>query len=69
MNKLTLTVTGMSCMGCVKSVERLVSSLPGVASVDVDLASGRVEVAHDPAMCSLQMIRQSIEEGGYKVAD
>jgi copper chaperone len=68
MNTTTLTVTGMSCMGCVNSVKNLVSALPGVAGVQVDLASGRVEVVHDPAQVGIQVIRQAIEGGGYQVA-
>jgi copper chaperone len=68
MNTTTLTVTGMSCMGCVNSVKNLVSALPGVAGVRVDLASGRVEVVHDPALADVLAIRQAIEGGGYQVA-
>lgn len=68
MNTLTLTVSGMSCMGCVNSVKNLVSALPGVAAVNVDLASGRVEVSHDPARADAQAVRQAIEGGGYQVA-
>ena len=67
MNTLTLTVSGMSCMGCVNSVKNLVSALPGVSGVQVDLASGRVEVNHDPAQADLQAVRQAIEGGGYQV--
>jgi copper chaperone len=69
MNTLTLTVTGMSCMGCVNSVKNLVSALPGVASVAVDLASGRVDVSHDAALVDARAIRQAIEGGGYQVSD
>ena len=69
MNTLTLTVTGMSCMGCVNSVKQLLTGLPGIANVQVDLASGRVEVIHDPAQSDAQVIRQSIVDGGYGVAD
>lgn len=67
MNTLTLTVSGMSCMGCVNSVKNLVSALPGVAAVQVDLASGRVDVNHDPGLADAQAIRQAIEGGGYQV--
>ncbi len=67
MNTLTLTVSGMSCMGCVNSVKNLVSALPGVSGVQVDLASGRVEVTHDPARSDAQAVRQAIEGGGYQV--
>ena len=67
MNTLTLTVSGMSCMGCVNSVKNLVSALAGVTGVQVDLASGRVEVQHDPALASTQAVRQAIEGAGYQV--
>lgn len=68
MSTLTLTVSGMSCMGCVNSVKNLVSALPGVSVVQIDLASGRVEVTHDPARVDVQAIHQAIEGGGYQVA-
>jgi copper chaperone len=63
----TLTVSGMSCMGCVNSVKKLVSALPGVSAIQVDLASGRVDVTHDPSQADVQAIRQAIEGGGYQV--
>lgn len=69
MTTLTLTVTGMTCMGCVNSVKNMVSALPGVAAVQVDLASGRVEVAHDPALSTRQAICQAILDGGYQVSE
>ena len=69
MNTLILTVTGMSCMGCVNSVKNLVGALPGIASVEIDLASGRVEVKHDPALADTASIRAAIEDGGYGIAD
>ena len=69
MNTLTLNVTGMSCMGCVSSVKNMVSALPGIANIEVDLASGRVQVTHDPAQSDRQAICQAIRDGGYQVAD
>jgi copper chaperone len=68
MNTLTLTVTGMSCMGCVNSVKNLVGALPGIAGIEIDLASGRVEVKHDPAQADAAAIRSAIEDGGYGIA-
>ncbi len=67
MNTLILTVSGMSCMGCVNSVKNLLAALPGVTGTQIDLASGRVEVIHDPARVDTQAIRQAIEGGGYQV--
>ncbi len=69
MNTLILNVTGMSCMGCVSSVKNLVSALPGIVRIEVDLASGRVEIEHDPALSPTASIRSAIEDGGYGIAD
>jgi uncharacterized protein len=44
MDKTTLLVQGMTCNGCVNSVKRVLSSQPGVAGVEVDLASGQADV-------------------------
>ena len=68
MNTVTLNVSGMTCMGCVNSVKNLVGALPGVAEVRVDLASGRVDVTHDPARATPEAIRAAIDGGGYQVA-
>jgi copper chaperone len=68
MNTLILTVTGMSCMGCVNSVKNLVGALPGIDGIDIDLASGRVEIRHDPAQTDAATIRTAIEDGGYGIA-
>ena len=65
MEQQTLTVTGMSCMGCVNSVKNLVSAVPGVTRVDVDLASGRVQVE---GQADLAAVKQAILDGGYGIA-
>jgi copper chaperone len=69
MNTLTLNVTGMSCMGCVNSVRNLVGALPGIAGIEIDLASGKVEIQHDPALSDAAAIRAAIEDGGYGIAN
>jgi len=53
----------------VNSVKNLVSALPGVGSVQVELSSGRVEVVHDPAQSDRQAICAVIRDGGYGVAE
>lgn len=68
MQNVTLKVTGMSCMGCVNSVKRLLAALPGVDQVDVDLALGLVKVGYDPDRVQLQAVKDAIEAGGYQVS-
>lgn len=40
----TLSITGMTCSGCVKAVTRALSQIPGVRKAEVDLAGGRAVV-------------------------
>ena len=47
MNTIQLEVQGMSCGGCVKSVNAALKLLPGVSSVEVDLPAGHVTVNGD----------------------
>ncbi|MFI6505650.1 heavy-metal-associated domain-containing protein [Nonomuraea typhae] len=61
----TYTVTGMTCGHCVASVKEEVGEVPGVTAVEVDLASGRVEVT---GQADDNLIRAAIKEAGYDVA-
>ena len=62
----TYVVTGMTCGHCVASVREEVSEVPGVESVDVDLASGRVVVTGENL--SDDAIAAAVDEAGYEVA-
>lgn len=63
----TFLVTGMTCGHCVAAVTQEVrSGVPGVADVQVDLASGRVTVVGDrPAQEN--DVREAVEEAGYQL--
>lgn len=39
-----LSITGMTCAGCVEAVARVLNRVPGVANVQVSLATGRADV-------------------------
>jgi copper chaperone CopZ len=64
--RATYTVEGMSCGHCVASVREEVAEVSGVTAVDVDLASGRMEVAGEGF--TDEMVRAAVEEAGYQVA-
>ncbi|GII58734.1 copper chaperone [Planotetraspora thailandica] len=66
MSVKTYTVTGMTCGHCVSSVKEEVGEVAGVAGVDVDLATGRLDVTGDGV--SDDAVRQAVEEAGYKIA-
>jgi copper chaperone CopZ len=55
-------VTGMTCGHCQQAVENEIGGVAGVTGVDVDLATGRVEVHGD---IDDTAVRGAIEEAGY----
>ena len=66
MDMVELKVEGMDCEGCVKSVTRMLSGLPGVQKVDVSLAEARARVTYDPARAGVQDMKKAVERAGYK---
>lgn len=68
MAHIDLSVTGMSCMGCVNSVKNLLGALPGIERVDIDLGSGQVAVDYRAESVTPEQMRQCILDGGYGVA-
>ncbi|MCM3005583.1 copper chaperone CopZ [Priestia koreensis] len=68
MEKVTLSVKGMSCGHCVKSVEGSVGELNGVQHVEVNLSEAKVIVEFDQNKVSLESIKEAIDDQGYEVA-
>ena len=67
MEKVILTVKGMTCMGCVRSVKNVLEPVPGIAEVDVTLENGRVAIAYDSAKARVDQFKEAIQDAGYEV--
>ena len=67
MENITLTVNGMTCMGCVGSVKAVLEPLAGVAKVDITLDGGQVAIAFDPAQVQVAQLKAAIDDAGYEV--
>ena len=63
----TVTAPDISCGHCVASVKDAVGTLPGVASVEADADTKRVEIDFDPGRVSLAQIEAALDEAGYPV--
>jgi len=68
MNEIQLTVTGMTCGGCVASVQRVLTALPGVQSAEVTLTPGQANVTYDPARVDRAALVQAVVDAGFGVA-
>lgn len=64
---LILNVQGVTCGGCVSTLNRVIGALPGVQSVAVDQATGRTEVQIEPGRVERAAVVTAIEDAGYDV--
>ncbi|PNK60018.1 copper ion binding protein [Psychrobacter sp. FDAARGOS_221] len=66
-----INIEGMTCGGCVKSVDNAVSQLNGVQNIEVDLDGNKAAVSFDAQATSVDAIVEAIEEAGFdaSVAD
>lgn len=68
METTVVAISGMTCMGCVSSVKRVLGGIAGVAQVEVSLEKARAEISYDPGKTCLQTIKAAITDAGYEVA-
>ena len=61
---MKLTVSGMTCQGCVSAVTRSIQRAAPGSIVTVDLADGRVEIE---GTVEEAVARQAIERAGFAV--
>ena len=59
-------VTGMMCTACVSHVEKSVSKLSGVKTVNVNLLTNSMTVSFDELNLNIGSIEKSVEEAGYE---
>ena len=67
LQRLEIPVGGMDCAECTQHVQQAIARLPGVASVDVLLSSGKAIIQMDPALVAMPSIREAVERAGYSV--
>ncbi len=65
---LNLPVRGMTCGNCARSVERKLSSVPGVTKASVDLNSAVATVEYDAELVKPDVLANAVRQLGYEVA-
>ena len=65
MERVTLAIEGMSCGGCVLSVEKALVGVRGVARATVSLADKRAEVEGEGLDASA--LKDAVESAGFDV--
>ncbi|MFN6963632.1 MAG: heavy-metal-associated domain-containing protein [Pyrinomonadaceae bacterium] len=63
-NTTTLTAPDITCGGCANSIKNALSRVDGVESVDVDIATKQVSVAHGDGV-SREKIVEVLDRAGF----
>jgi copper chaperone CopZ len=58
-------VQGMTCQGCVRSVEAKLSKVPGVSTARVDLSAETATVEYDDARTNADQMIAAVEQIGF----
>lgn len=62
--QMVLKIEGMTCSGCVRSVEKALGKVTGVTATRVDLAQGQATVDADNGVDPAVVVA-AVEDAGY----
>lgn len=62
-----LTVPGADCASTGAEADTLLREIKGVTSVDVDIENTTADITYDPAMTSIESIKEIMKAGDYPV--
>ena len=65
MKQIKIKIEGMTCGGCVSSVQNALQAVVGVEAISVSLEDGLAVVAYDESDCDVPAIVEAIEEAGF----
>ena len=64
-DSLTFRVSGMTCSGCARTVQRAAQAVPGVLSATVDLPTATLKARVDPSRADARALEAAIRQAGY----
>jgi copper chaperone CopZ len=64
---LHLTVHGMTCGNCARTVERKLAGTPGVTKAVVDLNGEAADVEYDAGLVKPETLAEAVRKLGYEV--
>ncbi|MBF0225692.1 MAG: copper-translocating P-type ATPase [Desulfobacterales bacterium] len=65
--KVILPVSGMSCVNCALTIEKILKQIPGINNASVNFAGQEATIQFDDTICKLNNIVNKIVSSGYKV--
>ncbi|HKL19783.1 MAG TPA: cation-translocating P-type ATPase [Halalkalibaculum sp.] len=67
--ELEITIKGMDCAGCVRSVKSALEKMEGVDSAEVLLSSEKARLSSKSSLPDLPALKKTVEDIGYRVVE
>jgi copper chaperone CopZ len=61
-----IKIEGMHCHRCEQSIQKALTSQPGVREVEVDFPTGQASVLFDKDKVSVRQLMDKVTEAGYR---
>ena len=65
----SMRIKGMDCPACASKIKSVVGAMPGVDSVNVVFAQGRMQIAYNQAAVTIADIESKIRSLGFETPD
>ncbi len=65
MKIITANITDMTCMSCAQTIEKALSSTPGIHEANVNFAASKVTISYDPSVASIDDMKAAVDGAGY----
>ncbi len=69
LESMNMPIRGMTCANCARTVERKLSSTPGVTKVSVDLQGASATVDYDADLVKPDVLADAVRKLGYEVPE
>jgi copper ion binding protein len=66
--KVELRIGGMTCQGCVRTIENKLSAVDGVEYAHVNLGAGKAVVEYDDGLTQPDDLIRAVEQVGFQVS-
>ncbi|CUA82131.1 MULTISPECIES: heavy-metal-associated domain-containing protein [Gulbenkiania] len=68
MIEMTMSVRGMTCVGCVNSVNEVLNRIEGVESAEVNLQTASARVCYDESRVAPDALLQAVNDAGFEAS-
>ena len=67
MQTAVLNINGMTCMGGVTSIEKVLEKIAGVSDSDISLKKKQAKIQYDPERTNINKLKEAIVEAGFEI--